>query len=57
VTETKETPRASRASTILAKWAKLRVSRSTLYTTMVSTLVGFDVREQPLEGRADEIPT
>jgi hypothetical protein len=30
VTDTKETPRASRASTILAKSAKLRVSRSTL---------------------------
>jgi len=37
VTDTKETPRASNTSTILAKSASERVRRSTLYTTTTST--------------------
>src|SRR5438093_10679536 len=38
VTDTKETPLASKISTILAKSASERVSRSILYTTTTSTL-------------------
>ena len=41
VTETNEAPFASRISTILAKSASDRVSRSTLYTTTVSILLAW----------------
>src|ERR1700676_5028799 len=41
VTETKETPFASSVSTILAKSDKLRVRRSTLYTTTTLTLLAW----------------
>src|SRR5262245_16005072 len=50
VTDTKEASWASSTSTILAKSASDRVSRSTLYDNYLN-LAGLDIGEKPLQSR------